>query len=269
MMNLRGYRIGLPFVLSLSAWAQNPQILQIVNGLSHSPSPICRGMIAIASGINLSDGATNNCVVQTSQQSKAPYDCAGLTLMVNGTPAPVLSVSPSEVMFQVPTLVGTGIGLSNTIQVFRQGANSTLSSAPFSVRGVDAAPGIAAELQGGILTGQFYNASGLVTVSNPALPGEYLWTLATGLGPSAFVVQEGASVTPADNLRNYTLRPIILIIGGQTASLFTPTLVPLQIGVFIVRFTLPLNLSAGFTPVLITANTGPSAETGAAVHLQV
>src|ERR1019366_10688843 len=90
------------------------------------------------------------------------------------------------------------------------------------------------------------NAAGaLVTKDNPAVPGENLYVLATGLGPDNPRQANTGQVTPHDGSWNSApLNPVDSILaGGSTANVVTATLFPGTLGVWQVVFQLNSSLA--------------------------
>ncbi|MDQ6678439.1 MAG: hypothetical protein M3Z09_14225, partial [Acidobacteriota bacterium] len=92
---------------------------------------------------------------------------------------------------------------------------------------------------------------GLVTDSNPAVPGEILSILATGLGQTTAGIDSGriASTTSggssSDSAQDAPLTPIDSILaGGQTANIVSTGYAPGLVGTFQVQFQLSTSLAA-------------------------
>jgi uncharacterized protein (TIGR03118 family) len=131
--------------------------------------------------------------------SSLPSEVNGVSVTINGTPAPVSFVSNTQVSFLVPPTVPPG----TTAQI--QSADNGLTSAPVAVNvdplspafftvGTNAASGniyIAAEHANGTLIGP----AATIKTATPAEPGETIVLFATGFG-LPLASGEGLAVTP-------------------------------------------------------------------------
>jgi uncharacterized protein (TIGR03437 family) len=138
---------------------------------------------------------------------------AGVTVSVNGVPAPVYYVSATQINFIVPAAIPAGI---HPFQV--RTASQTYNS---TIRILPAAPGIftqdaATPPKGAVLNQNFT----LNTAQNPALRGEIIQLY--GSGPGAFVnpVTDGAPA-PSNPVNSTRSMPQVFIGGVPAEVLFT------------------------------------------------
>lgn len=78
-----------------------------------------------------------------------------------------------------------------------------------------------------------------VTTSNPAAPGEFLYTYATGLGETNPATDSNTGqlvTTNLSSLNPLAYPPDSIIAGGSTANIVSATLVPGTVGLYIVAF---------------------------------
>jgi uncharacterized protein (TIGR03437 family) len=126
--------------------------------------------------------------VQTASGYPLPTEMAGVTILVQGVPAPILAVADvpdggyQQINFQVPFESNT-----NIVEVRYQGFSTF--SIPQTV-----APGIFV-LGDGTPAIQHAADYSLVTPSNPAKPGETIVVYVTGLGPVNAEVTDGVPPT--------------------------------------------------------------------------
>lgn len=128
----------------------------------------------------------------TNVQGGSPFPATlgGVTVTIDGTPAPIYSVSPTQLNVVVPYEVAQNTtGLAN-IQVNNNGTMSNVVQMYLN----DSEPGSFSQTQNGIgLAAALHNAdNSLITDDNSAQPGEYISLYLTGLGTVTPTVQDGA-----------------------------------------------------------------------------
>lgn len=114
----------------------------------------------------------------------------GVTVTVDGIPAPVYYVSPTQINATVPYGVATNqTGLAN-IQVTNNGVTSNIVQMYLN----DSEPASFSQMASGIgLAAAVHNATGMeITDTNSAQPGEYISLYVTGLGTVTPAIQDGA-----------------------------------------------------------------------------
>jgi uncharacterized protein (TIGR03437 family) len=134
-----------------------------------------------------------------SIQGGQPFQAllGGVSVSIDGLPAPIYSVSSTQLSVMVPYELATNqTGLAN-IQVTSGSTMSNVVQVYFS----DSAPGAFSQGQDGIgLAAALHNATGLlITKDNPAMPGEYISLYVTGLGAVTPAIADGA-VAPTSPL---------------------------------------------------------------------
>lgn len=158
-----------------------------------------------------------------------PYSLGGVTATVNGLPAPLVSVSPTEVVIQVPYAAGAGpavVGINNNGQV-----------AGVQVQLANALPVIYTDSQGNV-AGQ-----------GPVAPGGLATLYLTGVGevtpalPTAF-----APVVAGYQL----LQPLSVTVGGIPAFIQYAGLAPGLVGIAQLNILVPASVPAGVLPVAVT-----------------
>jgi len=157
-----------------SVGAGNPQIANVLNGASFTNTGLSPGQFFTIFGSNL--GPLNGQGLQLDQNGNVTNYLAGITVTVNGTAAPLLYVSPTQINAVAPYEIANNIGQSVAVQVY----DSQTGSVGFNVNVVAAAPSIfpLGNGQGAILN-QDYSVNG---PNNPAAPGSYIYIFGTGQG---------------------------------------------------------------------------------------
>jgi uncharacterized protein (TIGR03437 family) len=156
----------------------------IVNAASYAPGlPLPGGLASVfLRGLNISS-------TMLGTGSPLPTKLAGLSIRVDGVPAPILAVAPlasgmQQINFQVPFESTT-----NNVEIRYQGS-STFASPQTAGPGIfimsDGTPAI-----------QHSADYSLVTPSNPARPGETILVYATGLGRVSPLVASGVAASGA------------------------------------------------------------------------
>lgn len=166
-----------------------------------------------------------------------PNEIEGVSVLVGGRPAPLLSLHSGQVLFQVPCDVPCGPTpvalrhhdrMSNTFAVEVQPSNP-------GILGVTHLTGVA------------------VTPWQPARRGETLLVFATGAGRLPVIVKAGVPA-PYDPL--VTLPGIAVTIGGTAAKVQWAGFVPGLAGINQINIEVPANLPPGSRQSLVIWNNG-------------
>ncbi len=180
---------------------------------------------------------------EKSSSVPLPTQLAGVQVMVNGTPAPLLFASSSQINFQCPELPrGTamqiqvespGGALMPTLQTAMQAAVPLVFQMDASGRGVVTIDG----------TNEIAMATTDGVASRPALPGEYLTIHASGLGE----VVDGVAAGAAAPLNRLVLAKakISVMLGGIEIDPQFAGLAPGTVGVYQVNALVPTEAAAG------------------------
>jgi uncharacterized protein (TIGR03437 family) len=175
-----------------------------------------------------------------------PMSLSSTSVTVGGVPAPLLYASATQINFQVPWTVPAGP--ANVVVT----ANGT-ALAPLSVTIAAVAPGIFST-QSGSGTAIAINADGSLAApagsipgiaTHPALPGDTILILATGLGAVSPSIASGAAAD--DALRTTNVKPSVLI-GGANAQVSFSGLAPQFVGVNQLNVVVP-QVNAGVVPL--------------------
>lgn len=128
---------------------------------------------------------------QSMQGGQAfPTTLGGVQVLVNGTPAAIYYVSPTQISAILPYELATTNAVLASIQV----SNNSVKSNTVTQFTTDALPGLFSQTANGLgLAAAIHTATGqLVTESNPAVPNEYIAVFLTGLGTVTPSIQDGA-----------------------------------------------------------------------------
>jgi uncharacterized protein (TIGR03437 family) len=234
--------VSIPVMWVNPGSAQNsglfPTITSVSNGLSFTPgaSP---GMLMGVYGAQLAN---------TTQLAPALLDnsLAGVSATVNGWPAPILYMSPTQINIQVPYEAAAGpavLGINN---------NGLAGGYMFQI--APSSPGIV-------------SVNGAISPSATAKQGTYATMYVTGTGdvtqgwPTGVQVPKG---TPVSALP-LPLLPLSVTVGGTPALVQFAGLTPGVVGLIQVNFLVPQSVGPGTQPVVVTVNGVASAPANIAV----
>lgn len=175
-----------------------PLISMVVNGASFSTRaqtaacsvilpqpPVAPGGLAAIFGSNLANSTVS------ARTLPLPEELGGVSVKINGIPAPIYFVSPGQVNVQVPFEL---TGFSASIELTRRNGNTSVTSAAAPVGLANGAPGIFTRDGSPEGPGVITHADGsAVTAANPAVKGETLVAYVTGLGTVDHPVVNGAA----------------------------------------------------------------------------
>ena len=204
----------------------------VVNAATYNISSLAAGELSAIFGANLGP-ATGEIVPPTSGRFPTAY--AGVDVTVNGTPAPLLYVSQSQVNFVVPFEVEGQRG--RVLQISYNG----IPSDPDGAQEIEASPGIFA----------IANAdSSANSASSPAVSGSYVTIYGTGQGVSNPPETDGTIM--GDTLATPVL-PVEATIDGQPGTILYAGSAPgLVAGVLQINLSVPTQLLPGQHIVVIS-----------------
>jgi uncharacterized protein (TIGR03437 family) len=169
-----------------------------------------------------------------------PTSLGGVSVSVNGKPAPMLYVNATQINFQIPWETTPGPA-SVTV------SSSGLASGAVSANVLAAAPGLFF-YQGSRAVVQNSNYS-LNSSGNPAKAGDFIIAYLTGAGAVTPTPADGAAgPLPA---ATDTTTPTAMI-GSQPAIVTFAGLVPNFVGLWQANITVPSGLTAGDYPLTVT-----------------
>ncbi|MBI2816757.1 MAG: hypothetical protein HYX72_07440 [Acidobacteria bacterium] len=209
-----------------------PYLGALVNSASFNPAPLSPGMSAVLSGGNLA-----STIATPATPFPLPVSLTNTTVTVNGAPAPLFSVSPTQVNFLVP--YGTSGPLAEVTLANAQG------QATVRLRRSDVSPGI---FQTGADGNVFHSGNIRVSDASPGRAGEELVVYASGLGAVTPTVASGYPAASSTLSTTNTLP--VLRVGGVQATVLFSGLAPGMIGVYQVNFVVPSGLNGRVSVVL-------------------
>jgi uncharacterized protein (TIGR03437 family) len=217
------------------ATGQAPQIKPegIANAASFQPA-VAPGSLASIFGSNLA-GTTGS-----ASAAPLPTTIAGTSVTVNGRPAPLVYVSPTQINFQTPYEISPG-----TASVVVTAAGSSSPSATVTVSA--SAPGIF-QWASRRAVAQLPDGS-LVEPAKPAQPGSVIVVYLTGQGALDKPIASGAAA-PANPLSQAAL-PVSATLGDKSADVLFAGLTPGFVGLLQVNLKVPA-VGTGDHPLVIT-----------------
>jgi clostripain len=226
---------------------QQPQILSVVNGASFQPGGAPRAIMTIF-GTGMSDG------LYQSSTNPLPVQLGPTTVTVNGLPAHLFYVSPTQINFQM----SSGIEASQ-VQVV------VSNQAVVSSRALRASPEHTAtltEVDPGLFVTTDRRASALNgdlslhTAATPVPAGGYIILFTTGEGSVTPPVLDGVPA-PSSPL-SIIDAPVQVTIGGKPAVVNFQGLAPGFTSLGQLNVIVPAGLAPGDQPVFVTINGKPS-----------
>ena len=151
-----------------------PQISNVLNGASFTNTGLAPGQFFTVFGSGL--GSATGLGLELDQNGNVASNVYGISVLVNGTPAPLLYLDSTQINAVAPYALANNIGQTVQVQINDNG----VTSSSFNVKVVAAAPAIfpLGNGQGAILN-QDYSVNG---PKNPAAPGSYIYIFGTGQG---------------------------------------------------------------------------------------
>jgi uncharacterized protein (TIGR03437 family) len=201
-------------------------------GVSPLVSP---GSLVDIYGSNLAPGTAS-----APAGASLPIALGGVQVLVNGTAAPLIYVSPAIVIFQLPYETAVG-----TAQVVVLSDNTAGAAAPVTVQA--AAPSILTYgTNRAVVLNQDYSVN---APGNGAKPGSVAMAYLIGSGPLDNAIATGG-LAPASPLSRETLTTTVTV-GASSAAVGFAGMAPDFAGLVQVNFTVP-NLPAGDYPLQVT-----------------
>jgi uncharacterized protein (TIGR03437 family) len=230
---------------ALKPYLEGPHV-GAVNSASYVPGA-APGMLLSIFGQNLSTGT------QVASRVPLPLNMHGTTATVNGTPAPLLYVSPTQVNLQVPYATQPG-GMA--IVTITSGSGQTTTTE------VQVSP---------VMPGIFTDTLGHIVPSTSAQRGAYATLFITGQGLVSPPVADGAAPPPPSQVPvsglPVPLLPVTVFIGAppiQAQTTFAG--IPYYLaGVTQINFIVPPELPPGDQPVIV--NVGNVASPAAHINV--
>jgi uncharacterized protein (TIGR03437 family) len=220
----------------------------ILNAASFAPAtyPISGGALVSLFGSGLA-GATAE-----ARSIPLPTSLAGVTVTVNGIPAPLLFVSPGQINLQVPFALA---GDTATVLVNNNGDRSLAISTPLA----PSSPGVFTLSLDGTGSGTITHADfSLISAASPARRGETISIFLTGLGAVDPPFPDGHP-GPLNPLARTVDPNIGVLFGGARGDIVYSGAAPEFVGLYQLNVRVPDNAPLGpAVPLAIETSTATS-----------
>ncbi len=221
----------------------------VVNGASFQAG-ICAGSWVTIQGTKL---ANSSRTWRTSEivNGKLPTQLDGVSVQINGKPAYVEYISPTQINVQAPS--DTALGPVN-VQV----TNNGVTGDPVTAQLEAASPAFFLwESKYAVATRADYSWVGPPNLfpnatTVPAKPGDVIILWGTGFGATNPAVSAGiipATATPGKV--GTVVKPPTVLIGGITAKVISAVLSPQNAGLYQIAVTIPANVGLGDQSVVV------------------
>jgi len=219
-----------------------------VNAASFQGGAVAPGQIITLFGSNL--GPPQLQTAQLDSTGRIATNLAGVQVLFNGAPAPIVYASATQTSAIVPYEVSG----SSSVAMFVQVGGS--SSTPVQLNVTDSAPGLfTANSAGTGPLAAFNQDSSINTVSNPAKPGEAVVFFGTGGGLTNSALD---GVIAGSNPPQPVL-PVSVTIGGLPATVVYAGGVSGQTaGLLQLNVMVPASAPSGLLPVVLTVGANSS-----------
>ncbi|HEV3196885.1 MAG TPA: hypothetical protein VGZ73_03235 [Bryobacteraceae bacterium] len=234
-------------------------IAGVTNSASGNSSSIAPGEVVTLYGKGL--GPASLPTFQLDSNNRIPTQLAGVRILFNGIPAPLLYVSDGQAAAIVPTEVGSAfvnrpIDAKSTAEI--EVVNRGSVSAPITIPLTDTRPGLFSADQSGSGQGAIQNGdSSINSASNPAAAGSTIVLYGSGFGRIAPAVPDGG-VIPTTNIPRLFF-PVTVTIGGLPAQVVYQGPAPGAIyGLYQLNCVIPPGVPPGNAAVVATINGLPT-----------
>jgi uncharacterized protein (TIGR03437 family) len=253
--------------------------LSVTNAASGPVGPIelSPGSRAVILGYNLSSSTMTAPEVSVSNgffTTDLPTLLGGVSVTVNGRPAPILSVSPQKVEFQIPYDIPVSSRFRSIVPLVLTKEGSPIQAPPVQIALLAAAPGIYVYNYGDFTETFFMDGASaiarhsngkLIHPSQTAHPGETIALQVTGLGLVDPVPQNGQRAW--DDQPGQGIFSPRVTIGGKNAKVVGATLKAREVGLYDLWVVVPQDSPiANSVPVVVTVNLVPSNTAVISVH---
>jgi uncharacterized protein (TIGR03437 family) len=231
-----------------------PGITAVVSAASFRSSTIAPGELVTIFGNSI--GPATPVSFTLNSKGEVPTSLGGVTITINGAPAPLLYVSANQVNAIVP--FGVSGVTSAPLQLTAPGGAAFSATLPVSAQ----APAIFTTAASGSGQGAILNSNlSPNSAANPAGLGSTIAIYASGAGVMS-PVQDDGSVTPLSNPPTIAAT-VTVTIGGQPATVNYHGAAPgLVAGVVQINATVPGNITPGSAvPVTVSVGGTPQLNT--------
>jgi uncharacterized protein (TIGR03437 family) len=216
-------------------------ITSVINGASGTTGPVAPGEIVEILGNSL--GPASPVAGAVSQSQILGNSLAGIQVLFNGVPAPILYGGPNQISVIAP------FEISGSDKVSIQVANGSSTSPVFVNPGSSSSPALFTQDGSGAAQCSCLNQDNSVNgPSNPASPGEIVVLYGTGQGLTDPLPQDGAVAASPYPLPNL---PVKVTIGGEQAQVLFAGAAPGMTGVLQVNAVVPADAASNLMSTVI------------------
>ena len=241
------FSYGNAFVVKLPAPGP-PVITSVLSAASFQPG-IEAGSLVMIQGTNLANIYPGQTWTATDFANNLPTQLAGVSVTIDGNPAFVDYVSPTQINVQAPADTATG-----TVNVVV--TNNGAASAPAKAQLQTVAPALFMTPTDNAVA-SVLPAYTPITSTAPAKPGDMVVLWGTGFGPTTPPVPTGTIVTGAA----VTSTLPVVTVGGVQVPLISSVLTTGTAGVYQITIQLPANVPTG-TPAVQASIGGLQTQSG-------
>jgi uncharacterized protein (TIGR03437 family) len=220
-------------VIRLLTPVASANAISVVNGASFTTG-ISPGSLATVFGSGFAPALI-------TASAPLPMNLSGVSITVNGRPAPILAATPNQVNFQVPWETSTG---NAEIVVSVNGFPANSLSATVSAT----APGIFLEANG--RAAALNSNESLNTDANPAKAGSTISVYFTGSGPVNMAVSDG--IAAGSGPLAQAMSQTSAVVGPMPAQVSFTGLAPGYVGLSQMNVVIPTGLASGEYPISVT-----------------
>jgi virginiamycin B lyase len=186
-----------------------------------------------------------------------PTTLDGVTVLMNGTPVPLIFISPLQINFQVPWQLLSFSTATLTVTTAGGMSPTILLNLSVAAPGIFKIPTTNSATQGAIQianTATFVAPVGAIPgeTSRPATTGDVLTIYCSGLGAVTDTPDTGSAAGSGSSLSSVQA-PVSVTIGGKSAPFLFAGLSPGYVGLYQVNVQLPAGVTPGSAvPVIVT-----------------
>jgi uncharacterized protein (TIGR03437 family) len=252
------YGYGHAFAVKLTP-TYPPVITSVLNGASYQPG-IEAGSWAMIQGSNLAN-ITRTWTVADFTGDDLPTSLSGVSVTIDGNPAYVYYISPTQINVQAPSESTVG-----TVNVVVDNNGALSAPAPAQLQTYAPAfflyPGTSFAYASLLPNYALVADPSAVSGATAAHPGDTLVLWATGFGPTVPLVAAGTIVTGVP----VAITPTVTV-GGVTVPVLNSLLTAGSVGVYQITIQLPANVPAGAVPIQASVG-GAQTQAGATIFVQ-
>lgn len=218
----------------------------VVNAATNTPftAQLSPGEVITLYGTGLAPAGTN-----LVASAPFPNSLGGIGVTINGTPAPVYLVSPTQINAVVPYTIDPST--TSVVQVAVTNSNTNSTSNGVTEYFGSTSPGVFTVPPGGLGSGAILHSNfSLVSTSSPAAVGETVQIFLTGLGAVSPAVNAGAPA-PSNPLSTVPANGVQVYIDGLPATISYAGLAPGLGGLYQLNVQIPSGVTSPSSGVVL------------------